>query len=406
MSIVSSMEASTLKVLNVQPGDIVMGGVQMRSIDVGKRLEGYGIQTNIMVARNSEDPEGGPVSRAARKEGLRVFQYEGIHRPRRFHDVESFMHNLKWLFTFPIAVMRASRIIVQSGADIVHVNGLLNLVPAVAARLTGRRLVWSLIGDHYPKAVVSMLRPLLRVLPHRRVVLAEAMKKYYFADGDFDQGIVIREPVDLTRFVSRNEIDESLFEELGISPSQTVVGAVGNIVPSKGWLYFLNAASEIVEGCPDVHFLIIGAESETQRDYAQRVRARIRELNLEDCVTLTGYRTDVEDLLALVDVFMLASLNEGTPLAILEAMATGIPVVATDVGGVSEQIIDGETGMLVPPGDVSALVQACQHLLSNTGLQEEMGRAGRRHVEEHYSLESCARRHRSLYQDVVDICGN
>jgi len=227
------------------------------------------------------------------------------------------------------------------------------------------------------------------------------MKQFYFENTKLSRSSIIHEPVDLSRFVYRDDKKEELLEEFGIHPSQTIVGAVGNIVPSKGWVYFLDAADQITQSHPSIHFLIIGAESDTQAQYAAKVRNRILELGLEDRVTLTGYRRDVEDLLALLDIFMMASLNEGTPLAILEAMATGTPVIATDVGGISEQVIDGETGILLPPKDSGALVKACRYLLSNAELQKKLGKAGCEHVKTSYSLKSCVRKHRELYEKVV-----
>jgi glycosyltransferase involved in cell wall biosynthesis len=400
MTIEPSTSKPSLRVLNAQPDDLVMGGVQMRSVSVGKRLLDHGVQTDILVPTNPDKPVGGPVSTAAREEGLRVFEYQGLHRPRAFRNVESILHNLEWVFSFPIAVARVCDCIQRADPDIVHVNGLLNLIPAVAARLTGRRLLWHLIGDHYPKSVVRVLRPVVVWLADEIAVLSGRMRKYYFGGKKVDS-ILLHEPVDLERFDVEEGKAPRLLDEFGTEASQPVVGSVGKISPAKGWLHFLDAVHELVKDEPDLHALIIGPVPDTQQEYAEKVKRRIQDLGLEEHVTLTGYRTDVDDLLGLVDIFMMASLNEGTPLAILEAMGAGIPIVATDVGGVAEQVVHGETGYVCPPKEASALHKACRCLLEEPGLRREMGKAGRRRAEGVFSLESSVEQHISVYECIV-----
>ena len=396
----TSPPKSYLRVLNAQPDDLVMGGVQMRSVSVGKRLLHHGIQTDILVPKNPSESAGGPVSTAAREKGLRVFEYQGLHRPRAFRNVESILHNLQWVFSFPIAVARACDCIQRVDPDIVHVNGLLNLIPAVAAKLTGRQLLWHLIGDHYPKPVVRMLRPVVVRMADEIAVLSRRMKKYYFGEKKIDC-ILLHEPVDLERFDVEEGKAPRLLDEFGIEASQPVVGSVGKISPAKGWLYFLDAVFELVKDEPDLHALIIGPVPDTQQEYAEKVKRRIQDLGLEEHVTLTGYRTDVEDLLGLVDIFMMASLNEGTPLAILEAMGAGIPIVVTDVGGVAEQVVDGETGYVCPPEDVEALYQSCKALLRNPDHKRKLGQAGRERVHDKFSLGSCISDHLNVYNCIA-----
>ncbi|MCS3700526.1 glycosyltransferase involved in cell wall biosynthesis [Salinibacter ruber] len=401
MSKNQNASSSSLRVLNAQPDDLVMGGVQMRSISVGKELQGHGIETDLLVPQNPNASNGGPVSEAAKSDGLRVFQYQGLSRPRAFRDIDAVVHNIRWIFSFPAAVMRACRCIRRADPDLVHVNGLLNIVPAVAARLTGHSLLWQLIGDHYPERIVSLLRPLVKTLAHDVAFEAETMKRFYFGPNGLDRYFLLHEPVDLERFKVEVENNEQLLSELGIDPGQTVIGSTGKISSAKGWTYFLDAIQLLVRDRPDIHALIIGPVPDTQQEYAKKVRRHIRELDLDGHVTLTGYRTDVEDLLGVVDIFMMASINEGTPLAILEAMGTGLPVVATDVGGISEQVVHGETGYVCSPRDAEALYRACETLVENPEKRKELGRAGRKRAEDVFSLSSSVEDHKRVYEEVA-----
>ena len=128
------------------------------------------------------------------------------------------------------------------------------------------------------------------------------------------------------------------------------------------------------------------------------VEEEVRRLGLERAVELVGERDDVPELLATADLFVLSSRSEGLPLSILEAMAAGLPVVASRVGGIPEVVVDGETGLLVPPGDPQRLADAVERLLADPSLRRRLGEAGRRRVAEHFDLASVQRAHLDLYR--------
>ena len=127
------------------------------------------------------------------------------------------------------------------------------------------------------------------------------------------------------------------------------------------------------------------------------VEAEIRALEISDAVELAGYARDVPDLLAAADVFVLSSRSEGAPFSILEAMAAGLPVVATDVGGVGELVADGETGLLVPAGDPARLAEALRSLLADAALRRRLGAAGLARARERFDLRALRDPHLDLY---------
>ena len=125
--------------------------------------------------------------------------------------------------------------------------------------------------------------------------------------------------------------------------------------------------------------------------------AEARRLGVEEAVVFEGERDDVPEILASSHIFVLSSRSEALPVSILEAMAAGLPVVATRVGGVPELVVDGETGLLVPAGDTRALADALQRLVDDPDLRARLGAAGRARVEEHFRLDSFLEAHRNLY---------
>jgi glycosyltransferase involved in cell wall biosynthesis len=182
----------------------------------------------------------------------------------------------------------------------------------------------------------------------------------------------------------------------GIPAECTVITTVGRLDTQKGLPYLLEAAELVTRGHPEVRFLVVG-EGPRRGDL---VRHRDR-LGLTERVWFLGFRTDVPQILADSDVFVLPSLWEGLPIALLEAMAAGLPVVATDVPGVTEVVTDGETGLVVPGKDVGALAGALSRLLDDPDLRLGLARAGRRKVEEEFGWEKVVATTMSLYERLL-----
>jgi glycosyltransferase involved in cell wall biosynthesis len=135
------------------------------------------------------------------------------------------------------------------------------------------------------------------------------------------------------------------------------------------------------------------------------VEAEIRRLGIEDRVQLAGERDDVPELLASSDVFVLSSRSEGLPVSALEAMAAELPVVASDVGGLAELVVDGETGILVPAGDEAALAEALGRLVQDRELRQSLGAAGRARAESSFDLSEFRRAHLELYARQLGLAG-
>jgi glycosyltransferase involved in cell wall biosynthesis len=179
-----------------------------------------------------------------------------------------------------------------------------------------------------------------------------------------------------------------------------VVAMVGQLSAVKGYPTFLEAVASLrrtFEGCV---FLAVGEEM-TPTGYRGELEAMAARLGVSDCVRFLGWQPDVRGILSSSDVMVLPSLKEGLPLAILEAMACGRPVVATPVDGVPEAVVDGVTGFLVPPRDPEALASAVGRLLREPALAARMGAAGRTRIVEQFSRPVFAARVEQLYHDLL-----
>jgi sugar transferase (PEP-CTERM/EpsH1 system associated) len=201
---------------------------------------------------------------------------------------------------------------------------------------------------------------------------------------------VIRNGVDLTRFGGAAAPAHRAFA--APADGTVVVGAVGRLVDVKDHATFIDAVALLRRRGRQVLAVIAG--DGPLRDALQD---RIDRLGLQESVRLLGHRGDVESVFASLDVFVLSSKSEGMSNTILEAMASGLPVVATRVGGADEMVQDGETGLLVPPGDPEPLADALDRLVSSAPLRQSFGSAGRRRAHGEFSLRNMIEAYQSFY---------
>lgn len=203
---------------------------------------------------------------------------------------------------------------------------------------------------------------------------------------------VVANGVDVERFRPRTEPPE-LRSRLGLPCAAPVAGIVARLSAEKNHELFLRVATLVREEVADAHFLVIG-DGQKRTGLA----GLAAELGLGECVHFLGNRTDVPDLLALMDVFLLTSHIEANPISILEAQATGKPVVATRVGSVPSTVRDGEVGYLVDPGDAHAMAARVVDLFRDPRLARRLGGKARRQVVEQYSMRSMIDRFQDLLQ--------
>ena len=189
--------------------------------------------------------------------------------------------------------------------------------------------------------------------------------------------MTIRSGIDIAHFGKPARSREEVRTRLGLAAHHRVAVSVMRLVPQKAPLDVVEAAGRLLREVPDARVLIVG-----DGPLRAAVEERCRALEIDDRVVFTGLRPDVPDLLAASDVLVLSSLWEGLPRVIPQAMAAGLPVVATAVAGNAEAVVDGVTGLLVPPHDPAALGAALAALLANGERARNLGAAGRARVDE------------------------
>ncbi len=253
---------------------------------------------------------------------------------------------------------------------------------------TGRSLSWSdrVVLPAYER-IIAQAKVHARYLIEREKITGEKLR-------------VINNGIDTNRFrPSRSETERAKVRgALGLPSGSFVVAIVAALRPEKNHEMLLAAASRMLQVRGDLVFLIVGEGTE-----AEKLHAIARDLSLGASVRFMGRRSDTSDILSATDASVLCShrIVETFPLAVLEAMASGLPVVATDVGAVREMLADGEEGFIIPPGDREALVAALLMLAEKPELRRKIGNAARQRAVRDFSEEKMVKRYASLFDELL-----
>ncbi len=288
------------------------------------------------------------------------------------------------------------RLVRQNQVAVIHTHEfLMNMLGLVASKVTGIPLVATVHGkNYYPDRVrrrfayrsvgrfagqmVAVSEDIRRFL-HEKVGIASTRVRV------IPNGVPAHEQPAQERLLA-------LRQSLELETDARVVICVGNLYPVKGHKHLIDASSLVTPRFPRALFLVVG-----RGRLREELEGYARQRRVDGHFRFLGHRDDVQDLLALSDIFVLPSLSEGTPLALLEAMAAGLPPVASRVGGVGEVIEDGKTGLLVPPGDSQALAESIITLLQDDHQAKVMGEHARDLVAHRFSLDAMVQAYQEIY---------
>jgi sugar transferase (PEP-CTERM/EpsH1 system associated) len=320
---------------------------------------------------------------------------------RRLRDPETKVFELNQKLKDNLFV-RMRNILADEKVDIVHSNGYGTYFDSiVGAQLAGTPLTIHCIHGIYWRDMAGMklrrrlLQRLLSLKTNRLYAVADYLREYYIdIVGVSPRRIsTIYNGVDTERYRPRDERTAGEQKRrLGFSEDEVLIGTVGTLYWVKDPEALLKAAAIVLGQRDDVRFIWAGGGP-----LKERLETRAGELGIDGRVHYLGSRDDIPDILSALDIFVLPSLIEGLSYSILEAMAIGLPVVATDVGGNSELVCDGATGFLVPKGDPEALAGSLLRLIPGAPLRARLGREARRRVEEKFSLKNMVQKYQQMY---------
>lgn len=309
------------------------------------------------------------------------------------------------------SLKRLRTYIVENKFDIVHTHGVrANLVGRIAARgVPGVRAVVTTVHSQitldYPGLVNRLTNifteKALRRLTTHFIAVSEGLKESLINEGVPPEKItVIYNGLDLAKFQPASP-GGSFLAGWGIKGSRPVVAIVGRLHSVKGHTYFLQAAALFAQNSPEARFLVVGYGPERPE-----LENLTRDLGLADKVIFTGFVEDIPSLLGEIDLLVISSLSEGLPFTAVEAMAAGVPVLATAVGGLKELLEHEKTGLLVPARDPQALATGMAWIAQHPDRVQQMVQKGRKVIENKFSAAAMARQTEQLYRRVLGIAGD
>lgn len=302
------------------------------------------------------------------------------------------------------AALALARLLRRERVTILHTHAAIaaNVLGRAAGRLSGVPVVSHLhIENHLPRNAgrAFLLRGLDNAtvrLAARVVVVSEDTRRALAEQGYPERSMqVVPNGIHLVAN-SDNATGRRMLAELGVPADVPVVGEVARLCEVKGQRVLIDALAQL----PGVHTVLVGDDLEAGGAFRAALERQAEELGVRDRVVFTGYRPS-GPILAGIDIFVLPSFVEGLPLTVLEAMAHSKPVVASAVGGTPEAVVEGETGLLVPPRDPDRLAGAIRRLVDDPELARRLGAAGRSRVAERFSVEAMTTRVLEIYDDIA-----
>ena len=307
----------------------------------------------------------------------------------RFHD----------LLATAAHVWRVARFLRHHQIDLVHTHSLKsNLIAGLASRLAWKPCIWHLhvrlTDDYMPARLAQLLRFLTRTVPRYLVANSESSLRSVLASGNRRSWVVYPG-------IRLQDFPVTPFPSSKAAGSATV-GIIGRISSTKGQDVFLRAAAQVLQRIPTVRFQVVGSAFFNDLAFDQELHRLVDSLGIAGSVEFIGFVDDVAARLHALDLFVLASTTpEPFGQILVEAMAAGIPVIATDAGGVPEIVVHGQHGLLVSPGDASQLADAIHEQLSHPEKAAEMVRRGRQRVTERFTIERTARDIEAVYEEIL-----
>jgi glycosyltransferase involved in cell wall biosynthesis len=356
-----------------------MGGQERVALDLARRQQGDGHQVTAVAL--AALPEG-PLASEFRDTGVETHSFA------------------KWGPTLdPTLAWRVARHLKERGVDVVHTHNPHALVyGSLAASMAGAACVHSKHGVNPDNNRRLWLRRAASSIVDAYVAVTPSLARVAVAQNECDPTLlhVVPNGIDTDRFTLDLRARRRIRAELDIPDDAWVVGTVGRLAPEKNQSLLIHAMAPMLD--PQRHLMIVG-DGPDRGDLERHARTTMHP----ELIHFTGARNDVSAMMSAFDVFALTSNSEGLPLALLEAMAVGLPVLSTAVGGIPDLVEHGVTGFLVPPGDRIALVTQLVQLASRPQVALDVASAARRRVLARHSTEQMAKDYEELYRRILKV---
>lgn len=367
------MKINILQLVN----GFAIGGGEIKLLELVKLLDRG--KFNQVIASVGQ---GGPLREKFESLGYPVYVFEKKHK----YDVSQIHKVRNLLEKHDIHILQTTLFY----ADVIGAFAAKGRIPVIS---------WEVVTQPQ-KAIHRSTYGLARKHFTRVITVSNAIRKKVIEERHLgpDRVETIHYGVDTEKYMRNPDIGEKIRHDMGITNGNMILGTVARLEKQKGHEYLVEAAPKILKRFPKIKFVFAGDGS-----LREQLKARIRELGIEENFVFLGFRDDIPELLSSFDAFILPSLYEGLPNVVLEAMSCSNPVIATAVDGTPEAVVEGQTGYLVPSMQPEPLAEAIVRLLGDEKKMKEMGDKGRKRVELEFSVESQVKNFEDLYTKVSTV---
>lgn len=325
------------------------------------------------------------------------------------HDLQADGFHVQWIKRSPgwdwSCPRRLARVFREQKVDVIHAHQYTPFVYGMAARWWGHRrpILFTEHGRHqpdYPRLKRKIVNRLLLSRQDRIVGVGKAVRTALIDNEGFTpvRVAVIYNGVDVDQFAAARDRDAAR-REMGVAPDEFVMIQVARLDYLKDHLTAVRMLARLKNGRQRCRLVLVGDGPERTP-----IEKEAKALQVTDRIVFLGNRQDVSSLLCGADVFLLTSISEGIPLTVLEAMSSGLAIVATDVGGLAEIVEAGSTGLLAPARDDAALAEAVVSLVDNPVLRQNMGQAGRQRAMHLFDEARMSEEYARLYLEQAPVC--
>ncbi len=321
----------------------------------------------------------------------------------REFGLETYPFNLFGYF-HPLAMRGLHRFVEQKSVNIIHSHfsrDLWTIVPALALG-QGTNQIPLILTKHIGtgRAKRDWLHRLIYKRVNFLIAISEVIRQNLIATHPIApcQVGVVHHGIDLQDFSSEKASDRSLRAEWGFSGDDIVFGMIGRLQLGKGYMEFLEMARRLASQIPQAKFLIVGEATRGEPEDANVILQRLDELRLKRVLKWVGFRKDIPRVFAAMDVFVFPSHAEAFGMVVIEAMAARKPIVASNSDGILDIITHNQTGILVPPRDVEALLSACRLLAEDHGMRERLAAAAHLAAQEKFTADRMLDEIEAIYQ--------
>jgi glycosyltransferase involved in cell wall biosynthesis len=307
-----------------------------------------------------------------------------------------------------LVLYKICKLIKKKEIDIVHAHipggGDFTIIGFLAAKITGKKFVLTIHGDIFEISKKKLLLFKFITNLSDKVVTVSDHIKFRLLENNYIKPVnlmTIENGIDISPF-DKNVCRKKKLNSLDLDHESPIIGSVGMIRNIKGYDVLITSFSDIIKLYPNAKLLIIGTmENKADLIYKTKLDGLISRLNLQENIIFLGFRNNVNEILAILDVFVLPSRSEGISLSLLEAMASRKPIVATFAGGTKYVLENNLNGILVPPEDTEALANGILKLLIDKIFATELGIKARETIEKKFSLNGMLDKYVKLYDEIL-----